>query len=176
MTFNPFSLEGKKILVTGASSGIGQETAISCSRMGAEMIISGRNAERLNQTFSNLVRSGQQNHVQVTADLLIQTELENLVSQLEKIDGLVLCAGIANTKPFQFCTPEKFKQIFETNFFSTIELLRILYKKKKITDGGSIVIISSVSNVFPIIRPLLFSSFPISSISILRGLIKPAVP
>lgn len=145
MTYNPFSLEGKKILVTGASSGIGQVIAISCSRMGAEMIITGRNAERLNQTFSNLEGNEQRNHLQITADLLVQAELENLVSQIDKIDGLVLCAGIANTTPFQFCTPEKFRKIFETNFFSTIELLRFLYKKKKIADGGSVVIISSVS-------------------------------
>lgn len=145
MTYNPFSLEGKKILVTGASSGIGKETAIACSRMGAELIVTGRNSERLNQTFVNLDGNGQRNHVQITADLVVQSELENLVSQIDNINGLALCAGIPCHTPFQFCTSEKFRQVFETNFFSTIELLRLLYVKKKFVDGSSIVIISSVA-------------------------------
>lgn len=54
MAFNPYSLEGKTVLVTGASSGIGKATAIACSRLGAHVIVSGRNSERLQETFSEL--------------------------------------------------------------------------------------------------------------------------
>ena len=58
MSYNPFSLEGKTILVTGASSGIGQTTAIECSKLGAKVVITGRNVERLQQTFSQLDGDG----------------------------------------------------------------------------------------------------------------------
>lgn len=168
MTYNPFSLEGKKILVTGASSGIGKETAIACSRMGAELIISGRNSERLNQTFVNLDGNGQRNHVQIIADLVVQSELENLVSQIDSINGLVLCAGIPNCTPFQFCTPEKFKQVFETNFFSTIELLRLLYQKKKIVDGSSVVMLASVSAIRSDFGNLIYGSTKAALNSVMR--------
>lgn len=66
MAFNPYSLEGKTVLVTGASSGIGKATAIACSRLGAHVIVSGRNSERLQETFSELDGEG---HLQIIADL-----------------------------------------------------------------------------------------------------------
>ena len=64
MAFNPYSLEGKTVLVTGASSGIGKATAIACSRLGAHVIVSGRNSERLQETFSELDGEG---HLQIIA-------------------------------------------------------------------------------------------------------------
>ena len=86
MSYNPFSLEGKTVLVTGASSGIGRETAVSCSKMGASVIITARNQERLQATFDAL--EGDSN-MQILADLTHQEELEALVDQVKEIDGLV---------------------------------------------------------------------------------------
>lgn len=141
-SYNPFSLVGKTILVTGASSGIGRATAIECSKMGAKLIITGRNPERLNETFLSLEGVG---HKQVIADLTIPTELENLVLECDHIDGCALCSGIMALDPCLFTTPHKIRKIFDTNFFSLCELSRLLLKKKRITKGGSIIFVSSIA-------------------------------
>ena len=145
--YNPFSLEGKTILVTGASSGIGKATAIECSRMGGKMIITGRNEERLNQTLSQL--DGYE-HRAIVADLVNPEDIKMLVKSIAKLDGAVFCAGINETIPTPFCTPKKFERIFQTNFFSTVELIRLLQKAKVFVNGGSIVLISSVGGNFGI--------------------------
>ncbi len=141
ITYNPFSLEGKTILVTGASSGIGQETAISCSKMGASVIITARNQERLQETFDKLEGD---NNKQFIADLTNQEELENLVNQVGKIDGLVLCAGRSRSLPVLFSTREKFDEIYDVNFFSPVETLRLLAKKKKLQPNSAVVILVSI--------------------------------
>ena len=89
---NPFSLVGKTILITGASSGIGRATAISCSQMGAVIILTGRNETRLSATYSMLEG---QDHLQICADLTIQNEMDKLIEQLPKLDGIVSVAGTA---------------------------------------------------------------------------------
>jgi NAD(P)-dependent dehydrogenase (short-subunit alcohol dehydrogenase family) len=142
--YNPFSLEGKTILVTGASSGIGQETAIQCSKMGAKLIITGRNKERLNETFEQLTGSG---HFQIIGDLTIQKDIEEIVSSIKELQGLVLCAGKPKTLPFQFCTREHFNDVFDVNFFAPVELLRLLVKKKKLVKGSSVVFVSSIGGI-----------------------------
>lgn len=141
MNYNPFSLEGKTILVTGASSGIGQATAIECSKMGANVIITGRNPERLNQTFESLEGD---NNQQIIADLVIQDDIEKLVKEVGKIDGLVLCQGRSRSLPVLFSTREKFDEIYDVNFFSPVELLRLLAKKKCLTTESSVVFIVSI--------------------------------
>ena len=137
MMYNPFKLEGKTILVTGASSGIGKQTAIECSRLGAEVIITGRDKTRLQQTYDAL-EPNENGHMQVIADLLNEQDVEKLISEVGSVDGVVLCAGKGLTLPVQFCTREKFDDIFNINFFSPIEVLRLLFKKKKINKGGSV--------------------------------------
>ena len=141
ITYNPFSLEGKTILVTGASSGIGQETAISCSKMGASVIITARNQERLQETFDKLEGDNNKHFI---ADLTNQEELENLVNQVGKIDGLVLCAGRSRSLPVLFSTREKFDEIYDVNFFSPVETLRLLAKKKKLQPNSAVVILVSI--------------------------------
>jgi NAD(P)-dependent dehydrogenase (short-subunit alcohol dehydrogenase family) len=141
VTYNPFSLEGKTILVTGASSGIGRQTAIECSKMGAKVIVCGRNQERLNETLSSMEGEG---HVLFTGDLLEEGVINQLVLEIPNVDGAVLAAGRGLTLPFQFSTREKFDEIFNINFFSNVELLRMLAKKKKINANGSVVVIVSI--------------------------------
>ncbi len=149
MSMNPFSLEGKTVLVTGASSGIGRETAICASQMGATIIVAGRNPERLGETFLEL-KGTDRTHQQVVCDQTNSEDLERLIGELPLLDGVVLCAGRVVTSPFPFCTREKYDSVFEINFFSTVELLRLLYKKKKITNDGSVVFIAALggNNVF----------------------------
>lgn len=141
---NPFSLENKRILVTGASSGIGKVAAIEISKMGAEVIISGRDEVRLIDTYSQLSESGSQYYV---ADLTNSYDLEKLILSIGKIDGVVLCAGIGRTLPIKFCTRDKYNEVFEINFFSQIELLRLLLKKNALIKGASVVFVSSIAGI-----------------------------
>ena len=138
--YNPFSLDGKTILVTGASSGIGQATAIECSKMGAKLVITGRNAERLQQTFDQLEGEG---HHQVVAELTNDEDVKRLIAECPELNGLVLCAGRGMTLPFMFCTREKFNSIFDVNFFAPVELLRLCVKNKKLPKQSAVVAVAS---------------------------------
>lgn len=140
-SFNPFSLAGKTILVTGASSGIGRETAVECSRMGADLVVTGRDTARLQETCSLLETSVK---AQIVADLTLTEDVERLVAALPPLDGTVLCAGNSTTLPLQFGTREKFDEMFDVNFFAPVELLRLLYKKKVLQKGASVVLIASI--------------------------------
>lgn len=141
MAYNPFSLEGKTVLVTGASSGIGRATAIVCAKLGARLIITGRNEARLNETFAQLAGEG---HQQILAELTNTEEVTALIQKCPTLEGLVLCAGKGMTLPFLFCSREKFDSVFNVNFFAPAEVLRLLVKGKKLKRGASVVIISSI--------------------------------
>jgi len=140
MDYNPFSLQGKTILVTGASSGIGQATAVACTRMGADVIITGRDAERL-QATNEMMGGGKG---LLIADLTVRDDVERVVASLPHLDGAVLCAGNSTTLPLQFGTREKFDEMFDVNFFAPVELLRMMYKKKVLQKGASVVLIASI--------------------------------
>ena len=140
MEYNPFTLKGKTILVTGASSGIGQATAVECAQMGAEVVITGRDTERL-QATADLVGTPK---ALIAADLTNQEDVERLVASLPPLDGAVLCAGNSTTLPLQFGSREKFDEMFNVNFFAPVELLRLMYKKKVLQKGASVVLIASI--------------------------------
>jgi NAD(P)-dependent dehydrogenase (short-subunit alcohol dehydrogenase family) len=140
MENNPFSLDGKTILVTGASSGIGQTTAISCAKMGANVVITGRDQGRLPAT-ADLSGTAV---TQIVADLTVQADMENLLAALPPLDGAVLCAGNSTTLPLQFGSREKFDEMFDVNFFAPVELLRLMYKKKILQKGSSVVLLASI--------------------------------
>ena len=134
---NPFSLDRKTILVTGASSGIGRSIAIECSRSGANLIITGRNEERLNETFHSLEGS---NHRQIMADLQQTKDILNLAKELSDLDGLVHAAGIVKTLPFSFISRDDFASILETNLVAPAMLSQLLVKNKKLNKDASIVL------------------------------------
>ncbi len=138
---NPFSLTGKIILVTGASSGIGKQACISISKMGGCIIASARNEERMNETLSML--SGD-NHSIVKADLTDINDIENLSNNIEKINGVVHCAGIVKLIPSKFYSKDDLRHFNEINYEAPILLNSALHKKKKIVDGASIIFISSI--------------------------------
>ena len=140
MDYNPFSLQGKTILVTGASSGIGQATAVVCAQMGADVVITGRDSDRL-QATADLMET---HNAIIAADLTNNDDVERLVAALPPLDGAVLCAGNSTTLPLQFGTREKFDDMFNVNFFAPVELLRLVYKKKILQKGASVVLIASI--------------------------------
>lgn len=143
--YNPFSLENKTILVTGASSGIGRGVAVECSKMGASIIINGRNKERLDEVFRQLTGGEENGHQEFQADLCDTDSLTNLVDNIPQVDGVVLCAGIIKTLPVKNINDAAIDEIFETNIISEIKLVSRLLKKKKLNHGGSVIFISSVS-------------------------------
>lgn len=140
--YNPFTLEGKTVLVTGASSGIGMATAIECSKMGATVAVTGRNKDRLNHTLSLLEGDG---HVAFQADLVVDEDIDKLVESCPVLDGLVNNAGITITLPTQFITRDKLSGILDVNTIGPIMLLQRLIKKKKIAKDSSVVFTSSIS-------------------------------
>lgn len=142
--YNPYSLEGKTILVTGASSGIGKATAIEASKLGATVVITARDTVRLQETFDLLQGQEEREHKQIIADITNESQLDALLSGVPTLQGLVLCAGKGLTLPIQFATREKFDDIFNVNFFAPVELMRMLFKKKKLDKESSVVILSSL--------------------------------
>jgi NAD(P)-dependent dehydrogenase (short-subunit alcohol dehydrogenase family) len=141
---NPFGLEGKTVLITGASSGIGKATAINASRLGATVIITGRDENRLKETFDSLECTESSAHKMILADLTVEDDVKKLLTEVPALDGLVLCAGKGLTLPLQFATREKFDDIFDVNFFAPVELLRMLFKKKLLQKSASVVLLASL--------------------------------
>lgn len=144
-TFNPFSLEGKTILVTGASSGIGKAIAIACSKMGAKLIITARHKERLQDTFNQLEGEG---HGLILADLAKSEDIDRIVMSVSLLDGLVNCAGFTIPKPFTFISKENMSDVMGVNFEAPIFLTQQLVKRKSFAKQASVVFISSISGVY----------------------------
>ena len=142
--YNPFTLQGKTVLVTGASSGIGKATAVECSRLGATVIATGRNEDRLNQTLSELAGEG---HSAIIADLATDEGIDIIVSHCPQLDGLVNNAGGTLMLPTQFVTRKKLMSVLEVNTIAPILLTQKLIKTKKLGKGTSIVFTDSISGV-----------------------------
>ncbi|WP_455584536.1 SDR family NAD(P)-dependent oxidoreductase [Bacteroides sp.] len=147
MSYNPFSLKGKTILVTGASSGIGRAVAIECSKMGAIVYITARNKKRLEETLEQMEQP--ELHTMKSANLARREELENLTGDLpDCLDGVVQCAGLTITKPFVFVSEDNMHDVMAVNFEASVLLTQLLLKKKKILKGASLIFISSISGVY----------------------------
>ncbi len=142
---NPFSLHKKNILVTGGSSGIGRQTAITLAEAGATVIISARREEELNRTLGMM--SG--NHHKIVADLTNESQIDALVAAIEQVDGIVHSAGIVRPFPVKFIGKKQVDEMFGINYLGPVLLTSKLFKKKKVAKGASIVFMSSISSQFP---------------------------
>ena len=131
--FNPFSLENKVIIVTGASSGIGAQCAIDCSKMGAKVVLVARNKERLKQTLEQCEESSR--HIILPLDLSssdgLKDAIKDVVAKVGKINGVVNCAGMSSVTPLKLITDELLDQFFRTNVYSAINL------SKEVTRVGN---------------------------------------
>lgn len=143
--YNPFSLEGKTILVTGASSGIGRAVAVECSKMGALVFLSARNEARLRETMDMMEGDG---HQIITADLTNEADILALVEQLPVLDGVVLNAGVAGLVPTQAISAAKLQEMQQINLNAPILLTRSLVKKRKLNNPSSLVFTSSAAGVY----------------------------
>jgi len=146
MESTKFSLKNKTILITGASSGIGMQTAIECSIAGANLIITARNKERLTETLSKCKKG---DHKIIIADLTKQDDVKDLVSQIDKIDGIVHSAGVVNYIPTQFITEKNIYELMDVNYKAPVLLTSLLIRKKKFNKMSSIVFISSIASAQP---------------------------
>lgn len=143
--YNPYSLEGKTILVTGASSGIGRATAIECAKLGASVVVTARNEERLSSVLAELDTSMGQKHKKVIADIASDEGLSTLISELPVLDGVSSNAGIAlGNSPIKFIGEEQMHSLMQTNTYSHVLLAKMLFKKKLLAKNSSIVFTASI--------------------------------
>lgn len=142
------NLSEKVYVITGAGSGIGRETARVLSEQGAKVIMLDLNKEGLEETKALLKGEG---HIYRTCDLTNFEALPNLVKEIIEqsgaVDGFVHCAGISSRKPLNVLRPAGFSKVMDINFYSFVEFTRLLSKKKNLNDGGSIVVMSSISSI-----------------------------
>ena len=142
--YNPFSLKGKKILITGASSGIGKGAAIECSKMGAKVIITARNEERLQETLQQMTGEGHEIRI---CDLADNNAIKEMVDTLPELNGIVNNAGFTITRPVRKIEEEAFQQIMQVNTIAPILTLKYLLNAKKLLNGSSIVFTSSLAGI-----------------------------
>ena len=125
--YNPYSLEGKTILITGAASGIGKETAIESSKMGAKIVAVDLNADGLNALAPQLDGEG---HLTFDGNLCNDEFLKLLAENAPVLNGVFLCAGVSDTTLVKFLTEEKIDRVFNINVKAPVMMLKYLLKKK----------------------------------------------
>lgn len=167
MIYDPFSLEGKTVLVTGASSGIGKAIAVECSNAGASIIITGRDSLRLNETF-RLLKPG--NHKIILADLANSNDIQRLVDEMDLLDGVVHSAGVIKRLPLKFISESSLNELFQVNFTAPALLTQKLYKKKILNSGASVVFISSVASSFASLGNIMYMSTKGAMNSFMKGI------
>ena len=170
---NPFSLSGKTILVTGASSGIGRGIAIACAGMGAQLILTGRNITRLQETLSTLEGEG---HSYIAADLTNAQERIALVEQLPALHGVVHCAGVGSRVPCKMLTQEDIDHVLKPNTEAPMLLQAELLAEKKLQKGASVVIIASAAANMPVAGNAVYSASKAAMVAYAKCLAQELAP
>lgn len=173
MNYNPYSLQGKTVLITGASSGIGRATAIECSKLGASCILCGRNEERLAETLSALEGSG---HVAIASEITTDEGIKTIVEQCPAVDGVVCNAGINLMAPIYFLKPEEVDIVFRTNTLAPMSLINTLLKAKRIKSKASLVFTSSMDVVNPDAGSAAYAASKAALASFMRSCAKELAP
>lgn len=153
--FNPFTLSGKTVMVTGASSGIGRAIAVACSKMGAHVVLTARNEQRLQETMAQLDGDG---HSYIVADLTNSTHVSNLIEQCPKLDGVVHNAGVGSRVLCKFISNDDVKNVMSPNFEAPVMLQSALLQGGKINKASSIVFIASRAANAPSIGNAIYSA------------------
>lgn len=146
--YNPFSLEGKTIIITGASSGIGRQIAVDCGRAGAKVVAIARNMERLSATLCELEGEGHRCYSYDLSDIDgIGNLVKNIVNDCGKIDGLVCAAGIEKTLPLKLLKPTDYDEVFKVNTISALEMARQVtgVRNFRQSETGGVIFISSIT-------------------------------
>lgn len=142
---NPYSLAGKTILVTGASSGIGRATAVECAKLGASVILTGRNPERLDETLGQMPKVEGQRHLAIVADLTTEVGIETLMGRIMAVDGVSDNAGLSlGNRPVKFIKENELMTVMSTNTFSHVFLAQQLFKRRLLNKNASYVFTASI--------------------------------
>lgn len=145
-SFNPFNLHGKRILVSGASSGLGRAIALGCARMGGELIVSGRDPQRLAATLEELQAISELPHRALRADLTVAAERETVVAALAApLHGVVHSAGISRLCPARMISQAHLREVQSSNVDAPVLLTQALLKRNLIAADGSILFIASIA-------------------------------
>jgi len=151
-----FSLSGKTILVTGASSGIGRAIAIACAEQGANVVLSGRNVSRLEETLH--IMCDVETHRIIPADLTTDEQRSVLAEQVPQLDGVVHCAGIGSRVLCKMLEEQDVSRVMQANFEAPVLLQAELLREKKIAKEASIVFIASAAATMPNIGNAIYSA------------------
>ena len=157
-----FSLSGKTILITGASSGIGRAIAISCSQQGAKVVLNGRNQQRLQATLDALEGNG---HLVIPADLTDVALRQALAEQVPVLDGVVHCAGIGSRVLCKMLEEQDVSRVMQANFEAPVLLQAELLREKKIAKEASIVFIASAAATMPSVGNAIYSASKAATIA-----------
>lgn len=149
--FNPFSLEGKVVVISGAASGIARQCSVSCSKMGSKLILLDLNEEGLKETMGMVERP--EEHYWASVNLLdydrVSEIIKDAVAKVGRINGLLNCAGISTTNLFKLTKPEELDKFFHVNVYTGYFLAQECTKMGNLSkEGGSIVFFSSVAGSF----------------------------
>jgi NAD(P)-dependent dehydrogenase (short-subunit alcohol dehydrogenase family) len=143
MPLNDFRLDGKTVLLTGASSGIGQCAAIQAAEHGARVIITGRDEKRLAETFERLPNK-QLNHRMIAQAFNTVQDINQFATQLEPLDGVVHSAGISKVVPCRMINEKILNEVHFINFTTPVMLTQQILFKRLLKDSGSIVFLGSL--------------------------------
>ncbi len=145
---NIINLSNKNIIITGAGSGIGRECSIVASKLGANVLMLDISEDGLKETLSHMEGS---NHAYYVTDLTETTAItdavKDAVAKYQQFHGLVHCAGISSRKPLNVLSKDGFGKVMNVNFFSFVDLVKLVCKKKHFAEGGSVVVMSSISSI-----------------------------
>ena len=175
MSYTPFTLSGKRILITGASSGIGRATAIECAKLGATCVLCGRNEERLRETMSAMDNLKSEHQI-IVADLQKMEDLQRIASECGQLDGLVCNAGINIMAPIYFLKEEEVAQVFQTNTFAPMYLMQTLLRARKINAKASLVFTSSIDAANPDVSSSAYAASKAALTSFMRSCAKELAP
>lgn len=153
--FNPFSLIGKTVLVTGASSGIGQSVAIACAKMGSSVVLTARNEVRLQETLRQMPGG---NHLIAPADIVLPEQIQQLVEKIPVLDGIVHCAGVGSRVPCKSLDQNSIDFVMKPNFEAPVLLQAAILSNKKLSRGASVVFIASRAYDSPSIGNAVYSA------------------
>ena len=135
-------LTGKRILVTGASSGIGRACAVCAAGFGASVVMTGRRTDALRETLSMCDGSG---HQIIAGDVSSSDFVGRLAETAGMIDGLVHAAGVAPMCPVGMLDKNAVDSVMGVNYYPFLELMKHYSKKKYRGERLSVVVVSSVS-------------------------------
>ena len=145
---NLVDLSGRRILVVGASSGIGRAVAVLLSRLGAVSFCAARREEMLKETLGLLEGEGHRYYkLDVEQSDAIEIQVKRIVEENGPLNGLVYCADITGARPLSMTRFVDFDKVLKVNLYGFVEIVRSCSKKGRFCQGMSIVGVSSVASV-----------------------------